>query len=198
MLAITLAKLLRKERRFKGVLPLVLGAFPEMDSILGFPPTSPLGYHRALHSWMIASIVYLPFLILYGATSLPYYVAVVQHPLIGDFLANDVPLFYPFTTEEYGLLLSTYDLKLLVGLEIAIVTIFFVIVKNGSQIFINGSRLNLSLILVSPLYYYTIIYGINSLFQGGTLTAYSIFAITSGAYFLYLTVHAYIRYFKHT
>ena len=69
-------------------------------------------HHRGpMHSAILFSLLFLPIFILYKKRAIPYFVALTQHILIGDFLTGWTQLIWPITTNWYGL-----------GLEIASLT----------------------------------------------------------------------------
>jgi hypothetical protein len=78
---------------------LVLSIIPDID-ILFMPQM-----HRGpTHSIITAVLVFIPFFIVYRQKAVPYFIALVSHSLIGDFLVGGrVMLFWPLTRAEFGL-----------------------------------------------------------------------------------------------
>ena len=76
---------------------------PDVDLVLqAFMPN--LITHRVeTHSIITLTVAMIPFLIIYRKRALPYYVALLSHPLIGDFFTGGVGLFWPFTDKIYGI-----------------------------------------------------------------------------------------------
>ena len=70
---------------------LVLSIIPDMDILVGDE------FHRgATHSAVAALIVFIPFLIYYGRTAVPYLLALVSHALIGDLIiGGGIQLLWP-------------------------------------------------------------------------------------------------------
>ena len=78
---------------------LVLSIIPDID-ILFMPQM-----HRGpTHSIITAVLVFIPFFIVYRQKAVPYFIALISHSLIGDFLVGGrVMLFWPLTRAEFGL-----------------------------------------------------------------------------------------------
>jgi len=60
--------------------------------------------HRGpIHSIMILFLAFVPALIMYKKRAIPYFTALAQHSIIGDFLtAGGVQMLWPITTAWYG------------------------------------------------------------------------------------------------
>jgi membrane-bound metal-dependent hydrolase YbcI (DUF457 family) len=59
--------------------------------------------HRGpLHSVIIFCILFTPIFLLYKKRAVPYFVAVMQHLLIGDFLTGGLQLLWPASVSMYG------------------------------------------------------------------------------------------------
>jgi membrane-bound metal-dependent hydrolase YbcI (DUF457 family) len=82
---------------------LVLSILPDIDIL--FELFTGVSIHRGpSHSIVVAALVFIPFLIFYGKQAIPYFLALVSHAVIGDFLINgQVQLFWPLTRERFGL-----------------------------------------------------------------------------------------------
>lgn len=80
-------------------LPLVfaLSVIPDIDILFPF-----LQHRGPLHSIVLLTAVFIPLFIKYKAAAIPYYFALLQHPLIGDLIGGHVQLLWPFTTKYYG------------------------------------------------------------------------------------------------
>ena len=81
-------------------IPLVFLAsvFPDIDLLI------PGLYHRGpLHSVIIYCFLFLPLFLLYRKKVVPYFVAVVQHLIIGDYLTGGTQLLWPASNTIYGL-----------------------------------------------------------------------------------------------
>ena len=82
-------------------LPLLFLAsvFPDIDILI------PGLVHRGpLHSVILFCLVFLPIFAIYKKRAAPYFVAVIQHIIIGDYLiGGDLQLLWPLTPNMYGL-----------------------------------------------------------------------------------------------
>jgi len=71
--------------------------------------------HRGpTHSIIILTLLFLPLFRVYGKTTAPYFVALIQHSLIGDYATGGVQLLWPLTTHIYGLAFETTSLAAVV------------------------------------------------------------------------------------
>ena len=60
--------------------------------------------HRGpLHSVIVFCFLFLPAFIFLGKRAIPYFVALIQHILIGDYLTGSTQLLWPITSNWYGL-----------------------------------------------------------------------------------------------
>jgi membrane-bound metal-dependent hydrolase YbcI (DUF457 family) len=86
--------------RIKANLPLLLAAsvIPDVDLILRF-----LMHRGPTHSIITMTVLMIPFFVVYKKQSLPYYVALLSHSLIGDFLTGGVQLFWPLSNNWFGI-----------------------------------------------------------------------------------------------
>ena len=74
-------------------LPLLFLAsvFPDTDILFPF-----IEHRGPMHSVLFCCLVFVPFLLLYKKRVIPYFIAVLQHNLIGDFLTGGSQLLWPF------------------------------------------------------------------------------------------------------
>jgi len=102
------AKLLKQEVN----LPLIflLSIIPDIDIII------PGVEHRTItHSIIMSIIVFLPFFMFYKTKAVPYFVALAQHSLVGDFITGGThgggtQLLWPITSTMYGLPVDIFSL----------------------------------------------------------------------------------------
>lgn len=80
-------------------LVLLLSAIPDIDLLI------PQLQHRGpTHSIIAATILFLPLFIIYKKKAAPYFAALTQHFLIGDYIAGgEIQLFWPINTQHYGI-----------------------------------------------------------------------------------------------
>jgi membrane-bound metal-dependent hydrolase YbcI (DUF457 family) len=82
-------------------LVLMLSVLPDADLLLRWIPF--IQHRGATHSILSALIVFVPFFIIYRKQAVPYFVALVQHGLVGDYIAGGrVQLFWPVTQMYFG------------------------------------------------------------------------------------------------
>jgi membrane-bound metal-dependent hydrolase YbcI (DUF457 family) len=76
----------------------VLSIIPDIDILFPF-----LQHRGPTHSIITASIVFIPIFAVYRERAIPYLVALVQHSLVGDYVAGGrVQLLWPITTQYFG------------------------------------------------------------------------------------------------
>jgi hypothetical protein len=118
----------RAERTQPNIPLLILaGAIPDFDLFTGQSYATLFGHHGIFHSWLAIILCSIPFFFAYGAGTIPYFVAVVQHPLFGDFVTNEIPLIFPLTLSETGIDLSQTNPAAATALEIFGFLLFLVI-----------------------------------------------------------------------
>ncbi len=104
-IAYLLGKGSSKPLRYKPNIPLllVLSIIPDVDIIFDFLTGSQL--HRGpTHSIVVAIIAFIPFFIIYRKKAIPYFLALISHPLIGDFfIGGKLELLWPFSNSQFGL-----------------------------------------------------------------------------------------------
>jgi membrane-bound metal-dependent hydrolase YbcI (DUF457 family) len=80
-------------------LPLIffLSLIPDVDMLI-----PGLVHRSATHSIIVLTLVFIPIFLFYGKTSIPYFVAITQHALVGDFFMGGIQMFWPLTSNWYG------------------------------------------------------------------------------------------------
>jgi len=59
--------------------------------------------HRGItHSIIVLTLVFIPLFLFYRKTSIPYFAAITQHSLVGDFFTGGIQMFWPLTSNWYG------------------------------------------------------------------------------------------------
>jgi len=79
-------------------LPLLFLAsvIPDVDLLI------PSLKHRGpTHSLILACLIFLPALLLYRKKAIPYFIALTQHSILGDFMTGDTQLLWPLAIEWY-------------------------------------------------------------------------------------------------
>jgi len=83
-------------------LALTLSVIPDIDILI------PNLEHRGpTHSIIMAFIVFIPIFAIYHRRATPYFIALISHPLICDYIVGgQIQLFWPLTTQHYGMGIS--------------------------------------------------------------------------------------------
>jgi membrane-bound metal-dependent hydrolase YbcI (DUF457 family) len=130
-LAYLLGKGSSKAPRIKLNIPilLVLSILPDTDIILDFLTGAKI--HRGpTHSIVVAAIAFSPIFIIYRKKAIPYFLALISHPLIGDFFigGGQLQLFWLLSTNEFGLhSIGSYYISIFGPVDIAIEVILFTV-----------------------------------------------------------------------
>jgi membrane-bound metal-dependent hydrolase YbcI (DUF457 family) len=148
-LAYLLGKGSSKPLHLKPNIPalLVLSILPDIDIIYDFLTRSEI--HRGpTHSIIVAILVFLPFFIVYRKKTIPYFLALTSHLLIGD-IGGQVQLLWPFSTTSYGFdVLSIFSpINVLIELSLFAMATFVLFKTNDWKIFFANNKTNLILII---------------------------------------------------
>lgn len=95
------SKLTAKATKTKLNIPLIftLSIIPDIDILIPF-----LEHRGPTHSIITATVIFIPLFILWRKNALPYFIAYIQHPLVGDFITGgSTQLLWPLTLQPYGL-----------------------------------------------------------------------------------------------
>jgi len=76
----------------------LVSVLPDIDLLI-----HGLEHRGPLHSVIFFCLLFLPTFILFGKRAIVYFVALIQHILVGDYLTGGVQLLWPITTNWYGL-----------------------------------------------------------------------------------------------
>jgi membrane-bound metal-dependent hydrolase YbcI (DUF457 family) len=92
-----------------------------LERINGLAPIFP---HRGpLHSFVATLIVFLPVFAVYRKRAVPYFIALVQHALIGDYLTGGrLQLLWPISQQQFGIEASIRSVQ-----NVVLETILFVV-----------------------------------------------------------------------
>jgi hypothetical protein len=98
--------------RFNIPAAFVLSIIPDVDLLFPF-----IEHRGPTHSVVVMLVVFVPLFAVYGKKAVPYFLALAQHALIGDFIAGGgVQLFWPLTTQPYGIAIAIRS-QINVGIE---------------------------------------------------------------------------------
>ena len=108
------------------LLLLLAGGLPDFDLFARQPAGTLFGHHGISHSWLVIGLLAIPFFYRFGRRTVPYFVAVIQHPIFGDLITNNIPLFFPFTLRGQGFELFESNPLAAIGLEVLGFALFLV------------------------------------------------------------------------
>jgi hypothetical protein len=78
---------------------LTLSIIPDIDILVPF-----LQHRGPAHSIIVLFMVFVPIFAIYRKKAIPYFLALIQHPLVGDYIAGGpLQLLWPLTTRYYGM-----------------------------------------------------------------------------------------------
>lgn len=141
----------RVQRNEPNIPLLILaGGLPDFDLFTRQPYGTILGHHGISHSWLVILLLSIPFFYIYGARTIPYLVAVIQHPIFGDLIANRIPLFFPLTLSEFGMNLGQNNPLASTAIEISGFVLFLVIftVSKDRKRSVAWTKRNLLLLIL--------------------------------------------------
>jgi membrane-bound metal-dependent hydrolase YbcI (DUF457 family) len=132
---------------------LVLSLIPDADLLFG----GLISHRGPTHSVVTAVLVFVPFFVFYRKKAIPYFIGLVSHAAVADFLVGgDLQLFWPLTSADFGLHeLGSYYITINSSVNIALeLTLFavatLVMFKAGDlRGFFQNKKSNL--ILVVPI-----------------------------------------------
>lgn len=81
---------------------LLLGGVPDFDLYIRQGYGTLLGHHGISHSWLVITLTFIPALAWNWRAIFPLFVATIQHPLFGDLIVNEIPLYYPYSLQQVG------------------------------------------------------------------------------------------------
>jgi len=87
----------------------VLSVFPDVDILSEHVNWlhEILPHRGPLHSVLLMVIVFIPIFAVYRKRALPYFLALISHPLIGDYLTGgNLQLLWPLTSQTFGTAMS--------------------------------------------------------------------------------------------
>ena len=133
---------------------LVLSILPDIDIVYDFLTGSEI--HRGpSHSIVVAVLCFIPLFIIFRKKAIPYFLALISHSLIGDFLIGGrLQLFWPLSTNEWGLhelggpFISIFSLVNIVTEITLFLVATLVLYKTGDwKVFFSSDKTNLLLII---------------------------------------------------
>lgn len=139
-------KLTATATKTKLNVPLVftLSVIPDIDILIPF-----LTHRGPSHSIIVATIVFIPLFAVWRSRALPYFMALIQHSLVGDFICGGrTELLWPVTSQLYGVGLSIKSLTS-ISLEWAffITSIIILLKSRDMQTLLQPHNSNLTLFI---------------------------------------------------
>jgi membrane-bound metal-dependent hydrolase YbcI (DUF457 family) len=133
---------------------LVLSILPDIDIIFDFLTGSEI--HRGpTHSIVVAALAFIPLFIIFRKMVIPYFLALISHPVIGDFfIGGRLQLLWPLSTNEYGLhelggpfisIFSPVNIALEVSLFVVATLVLYM--TSDWKVFFGSDKTNLLLII---------------------------------------------------
>jgi len=125
----------------------MLSVIPDVDILI------PYVVHRGpFHSAIMASIIFIPIFALYHKNALPYFIVLIQHSLLGDYIAGGkVQLLWPLTQQTFGLELSIQSPANIIIEWLSFLTATFVMIKT-KDVHLLLQPNNSNLILAIPTF----------------------------------------------
>ncbi len=126
---------------------LVLSILPDIDIVYDFLTGAEI--HRGpTHSLIIAALVFIPIFIIYRKKAIPYFLALISHPLIGD-ISGQIQLFWPLSTAEFGLdALSIFTpINVLLELSLFVAATVVMYAAKDWKVFFSAEKTNFVLII---------------------------------------------------
>ncbi len=140
----SLASLLRV--RINPYLVMLLGMVPDVDILL----QEYIKHRSVTHSILFWGIVFIPFLIIYRKRSIPYFVAIIQHIMLGDVIVASTNVLWPWRY-EIGMGYDLLSPMNIVVESIALGLAVLLIIKYDKAILTRSRGNILGLVVMLPL-----------------------------------------------
>ena len=135
-------------------LALMLSVIPDIDILAehigGLASVIP---HRGpIHSVLVALVVFIPIFIIYRKEALPYFIALIQHALIGDyFFGGQLEFFWPITQQKFGFPTSIQSIQN-VGLELSLFAVSIIVLLATKDLYKMFQPNKSNLVLAIPTF----------------------------------------------
>ena len=135
-------------------LALTLSVIPDIDILAehidGLASVIP---HRGpIHSVLVALVVFIPIFIIYRKEALPYFIALIQHALIGDyFFGGQLEFFWPITQQKFGFPTSIQSIQN-VGLELSLFAVSIIVLLATKDLYKMFQPNKSNLVLAIPTF----------------------------------------------
>ena len=125
---------------------LLLSIAPDVDLLI-----LQLQHRGPTHSLISAITVFIPFLIVYKKRAIPYFIALVQHSLIGDLITGgNIQLLWPLNTQSYGIRIGIEN-PINIILEWIVFTASILIMLKTDHLTTLFTQHNSNLLLLAPI-----------------------------------------------
>ena len=146
MISKSASKVLRTEINLSLIF--VLSVIPDIDILVPF-----IEHRGPTHSILAMFIIFIPVFTLYGKRATPYLLALIQHPLIGDyFVGGKIQLFWPVTTDQYGIELGIKNPINVIAETAMFLTLILVMLKTKDIQNLLYSRKVTTITLIIPIF----------------------------------------------
>jgi len=153
------AKVFQKILKTDFNLPMIffLSLIPDVDLLI------PGLVHRGItHSIIVLTLMFIPIFLFYRKNSVPYFVAIVQHSLVGDFFMGRAQIFWPLTSIFYG---GGIDMLSFMNISIECVSFLLAIIiltkTNDLRLLFKSQKPNLLLTVPSGAIFVSSIIGMS-------------------------------------
>ena len=108
--------------------------------------------HRGpTHSLIILIVILIPAYLIHGKKTVPYFVALAQHSLIGDYITESTKLLWPLTQNMFGTGIEVTNFSnILLEWSIFLISMAVLLKTQDIQLLFRHHRLNL--LLSAPLF----------------------------------------------
>jgi len=125
----------------------LISVLPDFDLLVPF-----IEHRGPFHSILITTIVFLPIFLFFRKRAAPYYVALIQHSIIGDYLTDGgVQLLWPIARDWYAIPIPQESL-ISISLEWILFLISFIVMvgTNDIRILLKDRLSNLTFVVPIP------------------------------------------------
>ncbi len=81
---------------------LVVSILPDFDLLLQIVNPTSIMHRGPTHSIIVFTVLMIPFFLFYRKQAIPYYVVLLSHSVVGDFLTGGVELLWPLSHGWFG------------------------------------------------------------------------------------------------
>jgi hypothetical protein len=110
--------------------------------------------HRGpTHSLITASIAFIPLFSVCHKKAIPYFTALIQHSLIGDYMTGPTQLLWPITTQSYGTSIDIMSqTNVTIELLIFLASLAILVKTRDTAKLFQAHKSNLNLTLLIPTF----------------------------------------------